>query len=290
MERVHRCRHPIMERAAREAAARPGSAWCAPGIVALGALHRPALMSSGRSELPATSTLLAFEAAARLGSITRAAEELATSHSAVSRHIRGLEKTFEVVLFERRGRGIALTTSGETHYWAVQTGLDALRDGARGLRDRRTGLTIGATLEISALLLHPVFPKLKRTLGEEVAGRIRAMGRGRRRRALPRRHHRPPRHLSSSRSRAACTRTAPSACTGDSTRSTPSSWARTSSSATTPKCLATAGPRRRARREAPQASPRRGFGSAVRRIGSQWQQGASGALVPASRPGSQGSR
>ena len=51
------------------------------------------------------NTLLAFEAAARHGSITRAAEERGTSHSAVSRHIRALERTLEVTLFERRGRG-----------------------------------------------------------------------------------------------------------------------------------------------------------------------------------------
>ena len=129
-------------------------------------------MNSPRFELPSTSTLLAFEASARLGSITHAAEELGTSHSAVSRHIRGLEKTFEVTLFERRGRGIALTKSGENYFRAVQTGLDALRDGSRGLRRRQAGLTIGCTLETSALLLNPVFPELKHALGEEVAARI----------------------------------------------------------------------------------------------------------------------
>ena len=129
-------------------------------------------MNSRRSELPATSALLAFEASARLGSITRAAEELARSHSAVSRHIRVLEKTLAVTLFERRGRGVALTKSGEVYLRAVQTGLDALRDGSRWLRNRQTGLTIGCTLETSALLLNPVFPELKHALGKEVAVRI----------------------------------------------------------------------------------------------------------------------
>ena len=129
-------------------------------------------MTGRRPELPATRTLVAFEAAARLGSITRAAEELGTSHSAVSRHIRGLENAFDVVLFERRGRGVALTTSGENYFRAVQTGLDVLRDAGRRLHNGRTGLTIGGTLEITALLLHPVFPKLQSALGDEVAARI----------------------------------------------------------------------------------------------------------------------
>ena len=48
-------------------------------------------MTHSRFELPAMNTLLAFEATARLGSITLAAEERATSHSAISRHIRMLE-------------------------------------------------------------------------------------------------------------------------------------------------------------------------------------------------------
>ena len=47
-------------------------------------------MTRSRFELPSMSALLAFEATARLDSITLAAEERATSHSAISRHIRML--------------------------------------------------------------------------------------------------------------------------------------------------------------------------------------------------------
>ena len=127
---------------------------------------------SGRFELPSISALLAFEAASRLGSITLAAEERETSHSAVSRHIRELEKTFGSTLFERQGRGVVLTRSGETYFVAVQSGLDTLHDASRKLRRSQVELTIGCTLETSALLLHPVFPQLKRALGEEVAARV----------------------------------------------------------------------------------------------------------------------
>ena len=123
-------------------------------------------------EVPAANALLAFEAAARLGSITLAAEERGTSHSAVSRHIRALEVGFGVKLFERRGRGVALTRSGEVYFAAVQDGLETLTDAGRKLAEGRLGIRIGCTLEISSLMLQPVFPALKRTLGNGVAARI----------------------------------------------------------------------------------------------------------------------
>ena len=127
---------------------------------------------SARSKLPSLGILLAFEATARLGSITRAAEERATSHSAISRQIRQLEKLFGVALFERRGRGVALTKSGADYFLAIQAALDTLHDASEVLRRGQAGLTIGCTLETSALLLQPVFPSLKRALGEAVAARI----------------------------------------------------------------------------------------------------------------------
>ncbi|MDE0220184.1 MAG: LysR family transcriptional regulator [Spirochaetaceae bacterium] len=118
------------------------------------------------------STLLAFEATARLGSMTLAAEERATSHSAISRNIRVLEKTLGVALFERRGRGVALTKSGETYFGAVQSGLGALHDASQGMRNRQPRLNIGCTLEMSLVVLNRVLLALKRSLGDSIAVRI----------------------------------------------------------------------------------------------------------------------
>ena len=103
-------------------------------------------MTSGRYDLPSITTLLAFEAAVHRGSITRAGEELRTAHSAVSRNIRLLEETFAATLFERRGRGVALTRSGESYVLAVQSCMDALPSAGRALLNERIGLTIGCTL------------------------------------------------------------------------------------------------------------------------------------------------
>ena len=129
-------------------------------------------MSVPRFDLPPISTLLAFEASARLGNLSRAAEERSTSQSAISRHIRSLEKTLGTTLFQRAGRGIALTESGEDYYRAVQSTMEGLRAAGNGLRVVKPGLTVGCTLEISGLVLLPVFSRLKRALGDGFAVRV----------------------------------------------------------------------------------------------------------------------
>jgi len=70
--------------------------------------------------LPPLNALRAFEAAGRHGSFTGAAEELNVSHSAVSRHVRGLEKRLGVQFFRTQSRGVALTEDGR-RYLAVLT-------------------------------------------------------------------------------------------------------------------------------------------------------------------------
>ena len=129
-------------------------------------------MSVRRFELPSMSTLLAFEASARLCNLSRAAEERSTSTSAISRHIRSLEAALGTTLFQRVGRGVALTESGEAYFRAVESSMEGLRAVAQDLRAVKPGLTVGCTLEISGLVLLPVFSRLKRALGDEVAVRV----------------------------------------------------------------------------------------------------------------------
>ena len=61
---------------------------------------------------PSMSLLLAFEAAARHCSFTKAADELALTQSAVSRQVQALEASLQVALFKRDGRHIELTGAG----------------------------------------------------------------------------------------------------------------------------------------------------------------------------------
>jgi len=65
-----------------------------------------------RRLIPPLGCLVAFEAAARLGSFTRAAEELSLSQGAVSRQVKELEERLGLPLFERRRQRVHLTEAG----------------------------------------------------------------------------------------------------------------------------------------------------------------------------------
>ncbi|VVD94557.1 LysR family transcriptional regulator [Pandoraea eparura] len=63
-------------------------------------------------KIPPLATLQAFEAASRLGSFIRAAEELHLTPSAVSHRIRELERLLGIQLFHRIHRSVILTDAG----------------------------------------------------------------------------------------------------------------------------------------------------------------------------------
>ena len=79
-------------------------------------------MCMSKFQLPALSTLIAFEAAARHESIQKAADELHVTHGAISRHIQKLELQIGRALFERQHRKIVLAADGEIFLRAVTTG------------------------------------------------------------------------------------------------------------------------------------------------------------------------
>jgi len=79
-----------------------------------------------RRRIPATHSLLCFEAAARHESYTRAAQELALTQSAVSRQIAALERMVGQVLFQRTRHGVALTARGAAYAQQVRQRLQAL--------------------------------------------------------------------------------------------------------------------------------------------------------------------
>src|SRR5256714_7127135 len=61
--------------------------------------------------LPPLSALRAFEAAARLKSFSKAAEELSVTPAAISHQIHALEEDLGVQLFRRLNRAVELTAS-----------------------------------------------------------------------------------------------------------------------------------------------------------------------------------
>lgn len=101
--------------------------------------------------LPSLLALRCFEAAARLESFSRAAEELHLTHGAVSRAVRLLENELGVQLFERRSRRVFLTDSGCTLLRAVSDGFGLMRHAvgelrASGRKTRRLVLSCEPTL------------------------------------------------------------------------------------------------------------------------------------------------
>jgi LysR family glycine cleavage system transcriptional activator len=68
--------------------------------------------------------LIAFEAAARHGSFTRAAQELFLTQSAVCRQIAGLEEFLGVPLFRRARQGVRLTEAGLAYSRQMAARLD----------------------------------------------------------------------------------------------------------------------------------------------------------------------
>ena len=68
-----------------------------------------------RGFLPNIGNLLAFDATARHGSVSRAAEELSLTQSAISRQIRQLEESLGVSLFRRSRQRVMLTDVGRMY-------------------------------------------------------------------------------------------------------------------------------------------------------------------------------
>ena len=84
--------------------------------------------------LPPLNALRAFEAAARSGNFTRAAQELFVTQGAVSRHIATLEGWLKVPLFERGRHGIRLTPAGESYFASMRVAFDQIEHGTRQLQ------------------------------------------------------------------------------------------------------------------------------------------------------------
>ena len=101
--------------------------------------------------------LRAFEAAARLQSLTRAAESLHLTHGAISHQIKALEASIGVRLVERAGRGIRVTEEGARLATRVRAALAEIADAVREAADRRNPrlLRVSVTPSFAARWLLP---------------------------------------------------------------------------------------------------------------------------------------
>ena len=107
-----------------------------------------------------------FNAVAAAGSISKAAENLYMTQSAVSQTIKQLEKSLDTTLFVRSSRGVALTAEGEMlHSYSLQAlqTLNAAEARLRSMKALNEGeLRIGASDTISDHYLLPVLEKFRR--------------------------------------------------------------------------------------------------------------------------------
>ncbi|MGR3365315.1 MAG: LysR family transcriptional regulator [Maritimibacter harenae] len=114
-----------------------------------------------KDPLPPLEWIRAFEAAARLGSFTAAADEAGLTQAAVSQRIGQLERRLGVALFHRQARAIRLTVEGEAWLPHVRVALDGLRastEAVFGTGHRR--LTISASQSVIELWLLPRLERL----------------------------------------------------------------------------------------------------------------------------------
>ncbi|NNF76532.1 MAG: LysR family transcriptional regulator [Rhizobiales bacterium] len=96
-------------------------------------------MKNLRRSLPPLSSLLPFEAAARLGSLTKAAAELNLTQAAISKQIRALEQDLGTQLFERRNRAVYLTDEGRELGRMVSDALGPIGAHCDALRHKHEG-------------------------------------------------------------------------------------------------------------------------------------------------------
>jgi len=123
---------------------------------------------SSRRFLPSLTWLSAFEAVARRGSVTEAAQELSLTQGAVSRQIQKLESQIGVVLFERQKKRMHLTEKGSAYAVDIRVGIEKIVNASINLQVNPKGgpLNLAVLPAFGTYWLAPKLPDfLKGTQG-----------------------------------------------------------------------------------------------------------------------------
>lgn len=119
-----------------------------------------------RPTLPSITALRVFESAARHLTCTGAANELHLTQSAVSKQLRSLEETLDVLLFHRVNRGLVLTDLGQDYLEEIRPILAQLAAASSRLNARQAR-PMSLRLHILAVVgdrwLMPRFPEFAQT-------------------------------------------------------------------------------------------------------------------------------
>ena len=110
--------------------------------------------------LPSLDGLRAFEAAARLGTFERAADELAITASAIGKRIGALEDLLGVALFQRGAKSLTLSAIGKEYLVQVRSALSLLASMPLHHRaeQRRQRLRLSAPPTFARQVLVPALP------------------------------------------------------------------------------------------------------------------------------------
>ncbi|QUX92319.1 LysR family transcriptional regulator [Marinomonas sp. A3A] len=99
--------------------------------------------------LPPLYALRAFEAAARYGSFTRAADHLNLTTGAISKHIRTLEVWFGCELFKRKGPKVEVTSAGSSLAGQISEGFNYLERACSEFRSSHNEIRLKAPSTIT---------------------------------------------------------------------------------------------------------------------------------------------
>ncbi len=124
------------------------------------------------ASLPPLNALRAFEAAARLGSFTRAAEELFVTQAAISQQVKLLEQHLKTPLFIRQAKGLELTDTGQNYRLILTQVFHSLRTGTQELFGER-GRTLLSIKVANSFAEHFLCPRLPRFIADYPHFRIR---------------------------------------------------------------------------------------------------------------------
>jgi LysR family glycine cleavage system transcriptional activator len=119
-----------------------------------------------KKRLPPLEPLVAFEAAARLLSFTRAGVELHLSQAAISQQIRSLEDSLQVKLFSRSHRAVQLTNEGREYLHTVAAILKQLAGATMDIQNIEFNqqLVLGCDQSFATQWLAPRIAQLRELL------------------------------------------------------------------------------------------------------------------------------
>src|SRR5262245_41610280 len=110
-----------------------------------------------RTHRPSLNALRAFEAAARLRSMSAAASELSVTHGAISHHVKSLEDIFGVTLLNRRPQSTDPTPEGARLAEGLAAGFNAIQMSVEQLKPGP--LTLSCS---TSIMMYWLIPRIAR--------------------------------------------------------------------------------------------------------------------------------